>query len=102
LFVAARSKLDEVVVKVNAWLKNQRHDEEAGAPVATKTQLDRLKLDELKTLLAAQNMRASELHQAMHTELSTWLTSDGSKKLDTAMAQLDFQAALDILQQQEL
>ncbi|MFZ6718642.1 response regulator [Undibacterium sp. Ji49W] len=102
LFVVARSKLDQVVVVVNAWLKNQRQDEQAGAPVATKIQLNRLQLDELKTLLAAQNMRASELHQTMHTELSTWLTSDGSKKLDTAMAQLDFQAALDILQQQEL
>ncbi|MBC3917677.1 response regulator [Undibacterium sp. CY18W] len=102
LFIVAKTKLDQVVAMVNDWLKTQHQDDNTEQAATTKTQPDRLKLDELKTLLAAQNMRASELHQILHTDLSSWLSRDRSQKLDSAMAQLDFQAALDVLQQQEL
>ncbi|MFZ6756741.1 response regulator [Undibacterium sp. Ji50W] len=102
LFIVAKTRLDQVVVRVSDWLKTQRQDEKVELPVAAKTQPDRLKLAELKSLLTTQNMRASELHQIMRTDLSVWLTEDGRQKLDDAMIQLDFQAALHILQQQEL
>ncbi|CAN5878593.1 hypothetical protein BH11PSE12_BH11PSE12_24860 [soil metagenome] len=100
LFEVAGNALVATTFAVDSWLKEQ--DVTALALSEAKVvELDRSALATFKELLEKKNMRACDSYQALRPGLMTYLSAQEQALLGNAIEQLDFSAALEILNRQK-
>ncbi|PXX35290.1 response regulator [Undibacterium pigrum] len=96
LLANAEQQLQLTITSVQAWL--HAHDASTAASAIPASQLQPEQLQEFKTLLQTQNMKASALYQELQASLQQHWPLQRQQAMQQAMLSLDFAAALDVLE----
>ncbi|MFZ6875740.1 response regulator [Undibacterium sp. Di27W] len=97
LLEAARRQLGMTISSVQSWLQAQNASLSASDEHAA-SQVDTVKLQEFKTLLQSQNMKASALYQEIQPSLQQQWPAPRQQAMQQAMLSLDFVKALEVLE----
>ncbi|MBC3907983.1 response regulator [Undibacterium umbellatum] len=95
LLKVAQAQLQLTIDSVQAWLQAQNNDQAARPPQIT--QLSPAQLQEFKTLLQDQNMKASSLYKELQASLQQDWSAERQQAMENSMLALDFATALDLL-----
>ncbi|MFZ6778764.1 response regulator [Undibacterium sp. Ji83W] len=98
LLADADHQLSLTISSVQAWLHEQMAHNATPAPTATTaSQIKPAELQELKTLLQAQNMRATVRYEELQANLKQHWPAGQQQAMQDAMLNLDFATALNLL-----
>lgn len=97
LLADADHQLSLTISSVQTWLHEQMANKADPAPVAR--QIKPAELQELKTLLQAQNMRATVRYEELQANLKQHWPAGQQKAMQDAMLNLDFATALNLLEE---
>ncbi|MES2041281.1 MAG: response regulator [Pseudomonadota bacterium] len=100
LLADADHQLSLTISSVQAWLHEQMaHNATPASTATTASQIKPAELQELKTLLQAQNMRATVRYEELQANLKQHWPAGHQQAMQDAMLNLDFATALNLLEE---